>query len=176
MVKCYTISLFATCFFFPWVKINHGVFSIPAYRFTLFTAIEHSIAWELFNHTDEHRSCHFNATEKDFAYFLSPLWCAGLVAQWHVGFSSPTRDWTCVPCTGRQIPNHWATSKVPKILFLNNWLYFWPPIQWGESEVAQLCLTLCDPMDCSLPGSSVHGIFQATVLEWAAISFSNSVG
>ena len=41
-----------------------------------------------------------------------------------------------------------------------------------ESEVAQSCLTLCDPMDCSLPGSSVHGVFQATVLEWAAISFS----
>ena len=41
-----------------------------------------------------------------------------------------------------------------------------------ESEVAQLCLTLCDPMDCSLPGASVHGIFQAGVLEWLAISFS----
>ena len=40
------------------------------------------------------------------------------------------------------------------------------------SEVAQLCLTLCDPMDCSLPGSSIHGIFQARVLEWVAISFS----
>ena len=39
-------------------------------------------------------------------------------------------------------------------------------------EVAQSCLTLCDPMDCSLPGSSVHGIFQAGVLEWAAIAFS----
>ena len=38
-------------------------------------------------------------------------------------------------------------------------------------EVAQLCLTLCDPMDCSLSGSSVHGIFQARVLEWIAISF-----
>ena len=42
----------------------------------------------------------------------------------------------------------------------------------SESEVAQSCLTLCDPMDCSLPGSSVHGIFQAIVLEWIAISFS----
>ena len=41
-----------------------------------------------------------------------------------------------------------------------------------ESEVAQSCLTLCDPMDYSLPGSSVHGIFQARVLEWVAISFS----
>ena len=41
-----------------------------------------------------------------------------------------------------------------------------------ESEVAQLCPTLCEPMDCSLPGFSVHGIFQARVLEWVAISFS----
>ena len=41
-----------------------------------------------------------------------------------------------------------------------------------ESEVAQLCLTLHDPMDCSLPGSSIHGIFQARVLEWFAIAFS----
>ena len=41
-----------------------------------------------------------------------------------------------------------------------------------ESEVAQSCLTLRDPMDCSLPGSSVHGIFQTRVLEWGAIAFS----
>ena len=42
----------------------------------------------------------------------------------------------------------------------------------SESEVTQSCLTLHDPMDCSLPGSSVHGIFQARVLEWGAIAFS----
>ena len=42
----------------------------------------------------------------------------------------------------------------------------------SESEVAQSCLTLSDPMDCSLPGSSVHGISQARVLEWGAIAFS----
>ena len=42
----------------------------------------------------------------------------------------------------------------------------------SESEVAQLCLILSDPMDCSLPGSSIHGIFQARVLEWGAIAFS----
>ena len=42
------------------------------------------------------------------------------------------------------------------------------------NEVAQSCLTLCDPMDCSLPGSSIHGIFQAIVLEWIAISFSKA--
>ena len=42
----------------------------------------------------------------------------------------------------------------------------------SESEVAQSGLTLSDRMDCSLPGSSVHGIFQARVLEWGAIAFS----
>ena len=43
----------------------------------------------------------------------------------------------------------------------------------SETEVARLCPTLSDPMDCSLPGSSVHGIFQARVLEWGAIAFSH---
>ena len=41
----------------------------------------------------------------------------------------------------------------------------------SEIEVAHSCLTLSDPMDCSLPGPSVHGIFQARVLEWGAIAF-----
>ena len=42
----------------------------------------------------------------------------------------------------------------------------------NESEVTQSCLTLSDPMDCSPSGSSIHGIFQARVLEWGAIAFS----
>ena len=42
----------------------------------------------------------------------------------------------------------------------------------SESEVSQSCSTLSDPMDYSLPGSSIHGIFQARVLEWGAIAFS----
>ena len=45
----------------------------------------------------------------------------------------------------------------------------------SESEVTQSCLTLSDPMDCSLPGSSIHGIFQATVLEWGATAFSHNL-
>ena len=48
-----------------------------------------------------------------------------------------------------------------------------------ESEVAQSCPTPSDPMDCSPPGSSIHGIFQASVLEWGAIAFSghsNAIG
>ena len=49
--------------------------------------------------------------------------------------------------------------------------FFFTPCE-SESEVAQSCPTLCDPMDCRLPGSSVRGILQARVLEWVAISFS----
>ena len=45
----------------------------------------------------------------------------------------------------------------------------------SESEVAQSCPTLCDPMACSLSGSSIHGIFQARVLEWIAIAFSRGL-
>ena len=52
------------------------------------------------------------------------------------------------------------------------WLIHANVWQKSESEIAQSCPTLCDPMDCSLPGSSVHGIFHAIVLEWIAISFS----
>ena len=48
------------------------------------------------------------------------------------------------------------------------------PSPMRESEVAQSCPTPSDPMDCSLPGSSVHGIFQARVLEWGAIAFSGN--
>ena len=45
----------------------------------------------------------------------------------------------------------------------------------SEREVAQSCQTLSDPMDCSLPGSSIHGVFQARVLEWGAIAFSKII-
>ena len=45
----------------------------------------------------------------------------------------------------------------------------------SESEVVQLCLTLCDPVNCSLPGFSVHGILQARILEWVTISFSRGI-
>ena len=45
----------------------------------------------------------------------------------------------------------------------------------NESEVAQSCPTLGDPMDCSLAGSSIHGVFQVRVLEWGAIAFSERV-
>ena len=60
--------------------------------------------------------------------------------------------------------------------WLSNWtatgLYIHICWWWWWCEVAQSCPTLCDPMDCSPPGSSIHGILQARILEWVAISFS----
>ena len=64
---------------------------------------------------------------------------------------SPTPDFT-------QTHVHWVSDAIH--------------IPIGMSEVAQSCPTLCDPMDCSLPGSSIRGILQARILEWVAISFS----
>ena len=59
---------------------------------------------------------------------------------------------------------------LPSGSFHNPLILIHQRVKW--SEVTQLCQTLCDPMDCSLPGSSAYGIFQAIVLEWIAISFS----
>ena len=70
--------------------------------------------------------------------------------------SSRPRDQTWVSCTA----GRYFTTKPPRK-------------PESESEVAQSSPTLCNPMDCNLSGSSVHGIFQAIVLEWIAISFSS---
>ena len=75
--------------------------------------------------------------------------------------SSQPRDHTWVPC-GSCIASRFFTAETAgKPLHKYE----------SESEVAQSCLTLCDPVDCSLPGFSVHGILQARILEWFTISF-----
>ena len=56
------------------------------------------------------------------------------------------------------------------IQILSRYSIYEDTLKYSESEVAQLCPMLCDPMDCSLPGSSSHGIFQARILEWVATS------
>ena len=66
------------------------------------------------------------------------------------------------PSLGFSRQEHWSGMPFPSPMHESE----------NESEVAQSCLTLSDPMDCSLPGSSIHGIFQARVLEWGAIAFS----
>ena len=67
------------------------------------------------------------------------------------------RDSQAPPSLGFSRQEHWSGLPFPS------------PMR--ESEVAQLCLTPSDPMDCSLPGSSIHGVFQARGLEWGAIAF-----
>ena len=89
------------------------------------------------------------------------LWCMGSVAQQH-GESSQTRGRTRVPSIGRGTLNHWTTEGVPVSAVL---------LSHCVVLVAQSCPTLYDPRDCSPPDSSVHGILQARILEWVAISF-----
>ena len=62
----------------------------------------------------------------------------------------------------REITEDLLFSHLKKLFYLS---------QVGVCSVVQLCLTLCDPVDCRPPGSSVHGIFQARILEWVAISY-----
>ena len=83
--------------------------------------------------------------------------------------------WSCPPVkltekewpTGKlnPIPIHHAEMQSENSQYSQYWKH--------SSEVAQSCLPLCDPMDCNLPGSPVHELFQARILEWVAISFSN---
>ena len=67
------------------------------------------------------------------------------------------------PSLGFSRQEHWSGLPFPS------------PMHESESEVAQPCPTFSDPMDCSLPGASAHGIFQARVLEWGPIAFSGKV-
>ena len=68
-----------------------------------------------------------------------------------------------------------SVANVISLLLFGSWMINAP--NYGQavllcSSVTKLCSTHCDPMDCSLPGSSVHGIYQARILEWVAISLS----
>ena len=120
---------------------------------------------------------HFHALEKEMATHSSVL-------AWRLlGMGEPGG----LPSIGRTESDTTEVTQQQQHDSYFNTLCFYSPRQTkdhqvnlnqeseSESEVAQLCPTLCDPMDCSLSGSSVHGIFQARVLEWIAISFSNGV-
>ena len=90
------------------------------------------------------------------------------ILQWVAIFfsrgSSPLRDWTRDSCV-----LHWQADSLP-MSHLGS-----PSFKKKESEVVKLCLTLCDSMNYSLLGSSIHGIFQARILEWVTISFSRDL-
>ena len=112
--------------------------------------------------------------------WLGEIWGPG----WHPHSGSSCWTSNCNGPTYHEFGNsHWTifgNHFMSLLIFLGgNWkqiknvLKYWSVLRWkSESEVAQSCLSLCDPMDYNLPGFSVHGIFQARVLEWVAISFS----
>ena len=72
-----------------------------------------------------------------------------------------------IPAPTRWDSDVFLKKKEKKIIQYSGWL-----LAYGEGEVAQSCPTLCDPVDGNLLGFSIHGIFQARILEWIAISFS----
>ena len=96
--------------------------------------------------------------------------------------SNSVTQWTAAHLTSLSITNFWSLLKMftesvmpSSRLVLCHPLFLLPPIPPSISVcvlVAQSCPTLCEPMDCSPPRSSVHEIFQARILEWVAISFS----
>ena len=95
--------------------------------------------------------------------------CARLLCPW--SFSGKNTEVGSHFLLQRIFPNQGSN---PGLLHCTQSLYHLKHQKESESEVTQLCLTLCDPMDYSLPGFSIHGIFQARVLEWVAISFPMS--
>ena len=126
-----------------------------------------------------------NHTPPQSSYRPSPSRPQGLCISRHTwappGRGSLQPHSTEPSCPGLSLTLHLLTlgifSQVPAFahLFVNCVPLFLPQHlgQAGSgNEVTQSCPTLCNPIDCSLPGSSVHGIFQARTLEWVAISFS----
>ena len=111
-------------------------------------------------------------------FLWSPIWCQTLSpspASDHIAEDAP--DWCGAEAKWKlSVLQHWNCSSPAKSgkEYIKA-VYCHPAYLTyirSESEVAQSCPTLFDPTDCSLPGSSLHGILQARVLEWVAISFS----
>ena len=81
--------------------------------------------------------------------------------------------WSLPPVRCYEPPSISSSGTRPDLI---PWIYSYPLLyNHTHTEVAQSCPTLCVPMDCSPPGSLVHGIFQAWTLEWVAVSFSNCI-
>ena len=99
----------------------------------------------------------------------------------HRSFWNTTQLWVGAPAalkpglTGVLSPTYTSGTLVSGLTNTNQHAACLAHHSESESEVAQSCLTLCNPMDCSLPGFWVHGILQARILEWVAISLVTSI-
>ena len=85
------------------------------------------------------------------------------------------RTWESLLDCGKLQDTHWYGDCTDVKIHPAESLQFFFLYLESESEVAQSCPTLCDPMDCSLPASFLHGILQARVLEWVAISYASII-
>ena len=103
-------------------------------------------------------------------YSIVPVLCFSIVATRHMGYYLPTaaaaKSLQSCPTLCNPIDGSPPGSASLGFSRQEHWSGLPFPSPMRESEDAQLCLTLSDPMDCSLPGFSIHGIFQARVLEW----------
>ena len=101
--------------------------------------------------------------------FSIPSWCPNTASR--TNKEENTRAlMTLITRKGQNPPDCWSNWPLPGLWFQFKVVYETLESE-SESEVTQSCPTLCDPMDCSPPGSSVHGILQARILEWVSISF-----
>ena len=139
----------------PWTEEPGGLLSMRSLR------VGHDFTFTF--------TFHFHALEKEKATHSNVL-------AWRIpGTGEPGG----LPSMGsHRVGDDWRDLAAAAAAKWHNYVTSFPhPVKFliSESEVCSLtqsCLTLCDPMDCSLPGSSVHGIFQARILEWVATSFS----
>ena len=147
-----------------WIKTN-CIFSVLPYPLLLLSILNGSVTWS-------NRKSHL-VIFSNFIPLLSTLY--------HATFPR-----TCHPQTLRlSVAMKLAVSfcvSVPQALFsahvrisINTVRFLKTPLYCQQALVAQLCLTLCDPMDCSPPGTSVHGILQTRILKWVAIPYSTEM-
>ena len=101
-----------------------------------------------------------------FAVKLDPISSECFIKSYYRGLFITEQSSALTGGKGRKKCSHFFQVTILLLFF-----YVYLKVK-SESVVTQSCPTLCDPVDCSLPGSSIHGIFQARILEWVAISFS----
>ena len=147
---CYSWLIFCWCCVKKYV-VGEGsgkTFTDLKYSFYLFSAAN----WKVYN-------AQLILAKWILFYLPSSSLCWKLSLSFHFNNISAAQSWDCVFGPRVKSSPSEATNPTPTTI--------------SESGVTQSCLTLCDPIDYSLPRSSVHGIFQVRVLDWVAISFSN---
>ena len=158
----------------PWIEERSGLQSTGSQRVRHFLVIKSSS-------NNIYVCMHAKSLQSHQTLRRQRPWPARLLCPWDslgkntgVGFrsfsrgSSQSRVQTlvpCVPCIGKWVLYHWCCLGSPTCMYTYTHTRM-------HAKALQSCPTLCNPMDCSSPGSSVHGILQARMLEWVVVSYS----